>query len=106
MERHAAEVWNPSTWQSKPIKQSPNYPDAKALEKATRELTRFPPIVHQNEIIALKAQLREVAQGNAFLLQGGDCAELFDYCEQNAIESKIKLLLQMSLVLIWARTNE
>mgnify|MGYP005988915017 FL=1 len=65
----------------------------------------MPPLVHPNEIENLKASLRDVAQGNAFLLQGGDCAELFDYCEQQAIESKIKLLLQMSVVLIWG-TNK
>jgi 3-deoxy-7-phosphoheptulonate synthase len=57
--------------------------------------------VHPREIVRLKEHLRDVARGEAFLLQGGDCAELFDYCEQGAIESKIKLLLQMSLVLIW-----
>ena len=65
----------------------------------------MPPLVHPNEILALKAHLRDVAHGKAFLLQGGDCAELFDYCEQGAIESKIKLLLQMSVVLIWG-TNK
>lgn len=53
------------------------------------------------EIVKLKNSLRDVALGKAFLLQGGDCAELFSYCEANAIDSKIKLLLQMSLVLIW-----
>jgi 3-deoxy-7-phosphoheptulonate synthase len=65
----------------------------------------MPPIVHPYEIMNLRAHLKDVAQGKAFLLQGGDCAELFDYCEQSAIESKIKLLLQMSLVLIWG-TNK
>lgn len=65
----------------------------------------MPPLVHPSEILTLKAQLRDVAHGKAFLLQGGDCAELFDYCEQGAIESKIKLLLQMSVVLIWG-TNK
>lgn len=54
-----------------------------------------------HEIIKLKRSLKEVALGNAFLLQGGDCAELFSYCEENAIDAKLKLLLQMSLVLIW-----
>ncbi|KAF7548021.1 hypothetical protein G7046_g8828 [Stylonectria norvegica] len=97
--------WEPSTWQSKPIKQASNYPDPAKLTKSLAELTRLPPIVHPNEILALKAHLRDVAQGKAFLLQGGDCAELFDYCEQGAIESKIKLLLQMSVVLIWG-TNK
>ncbi|KAJ4862412.1 3-deoxy-7-phosphoheptulonate synthase [Trichoderma afarasin] len=101
----ASQPWNPSTWRSKPIKQSPAYPDPSKLKKAVTELGRMPPLVHPNEINALKAHLREVAQGNGFLLQGGDCAELFDYCEQGAIESKIKLLLQMSLVLIWG-TNK
>jgi len=64
-------------------------------------LERLPPIVSPYEICKLKNSLREVALGRAFLLQGGDCAELFDYCEAGAIDSKIKLLLQMSLVLIW-----
>lgn len=49
----------------------------------------------------LRQSLKEVAEGKAFLLQGGDCAELFDYCSQDQIDAKIKLLLQMSLVLIW-----
>ncbi|KAI0393746.1 phospho-2-dehydro-3-deoxyheptonate aldolase-like protein [Xylariaceae sp. FL0594] len=95
------EEWTPSSWRSKPIKQCPEYPDIAALRKATGELGRLPPIVHPHEIEKLKQNLRDVARGEAFLLQGGDCAELFDYCRQDAIESKIKLLLQMSLVLIW-----
>lgn len=93
--------WTPSSWRTKPIKQCPEYPDIAALHKATGELSRLPPIVHPHEIEKLKQSLRDVARGEAFLLQGGDCAELFDYCRQDAIESKIKLLLQMSLVLIW-----
>ncbi len=93
--------WTPDSWRSKPIKQCPEYPDPAALAKSVASLKRLPPIVHPREIVQLKQHLRDVAQGNAFLLQGGDCAELFDYCEQNAIESKIKLLLQMSLVLLW-----
>jgi len=93
--------WTPSSWTSKPVKQDAVYTDRKAVEKSIAKLERLPPIVTPTEIAKLKASLREVALGNAFLLQGGDCAELFDYCEENAIESKIKLLLQMSLVLIW-----
>ncbi|KAK4116168.1 DAHP synthetase [Canariomyces notabilis] len=93
--------WSPDSWREKPIKQCPEYPDQDALAKSLAELKRLPPIVHPREIVLLKQLLADVAQGKAFLLQGGDCAELFDYCEQNAIESKIKLLLQMSLVLIW-----
>ncbi|EPE06176.1 phospho-2-dehydro-3-deoxyheptonate aldolase [Ophiostoma piceae UAMH 11346] len=93
--------WTPSSWRSKPIQQSPVYEDPKALARASRELSRLPPIVHPREIDRLRQHLAAVARGDAFLLQGGDCAELFDYCEPSAIESKIKLLLQMSLVLIW-----
>ncbi|PQE32508.1 phospho-2-dehydro-3-deoxyheptonate aldolase protein [Rutstroemia sp. NJR-2017a WRK4] len=98
---HQIESWSPSSWTSKPIKQNAIYEDPKAVEKSLQKLQRLPPIVTPTEIIKLKASLRDVALGKAFLLQGGDCAELFDYCEENAIESKIKLLLQMSLVLIW-----
>lgn len=94
-------AWTPSSWRTKPIKQAPSYPNPQTLSKSLSELARLPPIVHPREIVQLKSHLRDVARGEAFLLQGGDCAELFDYCEQGAIESKIKLLLQMSLVLIW-----
>ncbi|KAL1835445.1 hypothetical protein VTK73DRAFT_5639 [Phialemonium thermophilum] len=93
--------WTPDSWRTKPIKQCPEYPDKAALKRSVDDLKRLPPIVHPREIEKLKEHLRDVARGDAFLLQGGDCAELFSYCEQNAIESKIKLLLQMSLVLIW-----
>ncbi|KAA6407388.1 MAG: phospho-2-dehydro-3-deoxyheptonate aldolase [Lasallia pustulata] len=96
-----ATTWSPSSWTTKPIKQDVTYSDRAAVEKALAKLERLPPIVTPTEIAKLKRSLREVALGRAFLLQGGDCAELFDYCEENAIESKIKLLLQMSLVLIW-----
>ena len=98
---HNPQAWYPNSWITKPIKQDAVYPDRKAVAKSLSKLERLPPIVTPTEIVKLKASLRDVALGNAFLLQGGDCAELFDYCEEDAIESKIKLLLQMSLVLIW-----
>lgn len=96
-----AKDWTPSSWTTKPVKQDAVYPDRKAVEKSLAKLQRLPPIVTPTEITKLKHSLRDVALGKAFLLQGGDCAELFDYCEEDAIESKMKLLLQMSLVLIW-----
>jgi 3-deoxy-7-phosphoheptulonate synthase len=96
-----ASSWTPSSWTTKPVTQDAVYDDRKAVEKSLAKLARLPPIVTPTEIVKLKRSLRDVALGNAFLLQGGDCAELFDYCEEGAIESKIKLLLQMSLVLIW-----
>ena len=94
-------AWSPDSWTSKPIRQEAVYEDQGAVKKSLAKLARLPPIVTPAEIVKLKESLRDVALGKAFLLQGGDCAELFDYCEENAIESKIKLLLQMSLVLIW-----
>ncbi|KAG9785250.1 Phospho-2-dehydro-3-deoxyheptonate aldolase [Exophiala dermatitidis] len=93
--------WNPSTWRSKPIVQGVTYKDEGAFKQAIHKLDKLPPLVTPREIVKLKNELREVALGNAFLLQGGDCAELFDYCNQEMIEAKVKLLLQMSLVLIY-----
>jgi len=97
----APATWSPSSWTSKPIKQDAIYSSRPAVEKVLAHLERLPPLVTPLEIESLKRKLRDVARGEAFLLQGGDCAELFDYCQDAAIESKIKLLLQMSLVLIW-----
>ena len=93
--------WTPSSWTTKPIKQDVVYHDRAAVEKALAKLEKLPPIVTPTEIVKLKKSLRDVAMGKAFLLQGGDCAELFDYCEERVLSSKIKLLLQMSLILIW-----
>ena len=93
--------WTPSSWTSKPIKQDVVYDDREAVVQALSKLERLPPLVTPTEITKLKNSLRDVALGKAFLLQGGDCAELFEYCEEGAIDSKIKLLLQMSLVLIY-----
>jgi 3-deoxy-7-phosphoheptulonate synthase len=93
--------WSPSSWTSKPINQDVKYEDKAGVSIAIQKLERLPPLVTPQEIIKLRNSLREVALGNAFLLHGGDCAELFDYCEQGMIESKVKLLLQMSLVLVY-----
>ena len=92
--------WTPATWKSKPIVQGVEYDDQKAFGQAVQKLNTLPPLVTPFEIVKLKNCLRDCALGNAFLLQGGDCAELFDYCNQDMIEAKVKLLLQMSLVLI------
>ncbi|OJK03935.1 hypothetical protein ASPACDRAFT_1852854 [Aspergillus aculeatus ATCC 16872] len=95
------ETWSPSSWTSKPAKQCVAYEDTKATEAALEKLRKLPPLVTTQEVANLKKSLRNVALGKAFVLQGGDCAELFDYCNQEMIEAKVKLLLQMSLVLIW-----
>ncbi|KAL5362082.1 DAHP synthetase [Aspergillus floccosus] len=93
--------WAPGSWATKPIKQDVAYEDAEGVNAALAKLQKLPPLVTTQEIVSLKKHLKNVALGKAFVLQGGDCAELFDYCNQDMIEAKVKLLLQMSLVLIW-----
>jgi len=78
----------------------PNYPDAAARDQAYAELSSFPPLVTSWEIETLKAQLAEAAQGKRFLLQGGDCSEAFGDCNSTVIANKLKILLQMSLILV------
>lgn len=92
--------WSPSSWRIKPAAQQPSYPDAAALEQALAHLAALPPLVTSWEIEALKGQIAEAQQGRRFLLQGGDCAESFEACTSDAIASKLKILLQMSLVLV------
>ncbi|KAK7547629.1 phospho-2-dehydro-3-deoxyheptonate aldolase-like protein [Phyllosticta citricarpa] len=93
--------WSPSSWRTKPIVQAITYPNPSLLAPALSQLQNLPPMVTPTEIVKLRQHLRRVAMGEAFLLQGGDCAELFSYCSDGPIDAKIKLLLQMSLVLIW-----
>ncbi|CEJ55557.1 Phospho-2-dehydro-3-deoxyheptonate aldolase [Penicillium brasilianum] len=93
--------WSPSSWTTKPIKQDVIYEDIQGVNDSLGKLQNLPPLVTVREINNLKNSLRNVALGKAFVLQGGDCAELFDYCNQEMIEAKLKLLLQMSLILIW-----
>src|ERR1044071_4125073 len=92
--------WTPESWQSKPASQQPVYPDPSQLKRVLAQLSKLPPLVTSWEIENLKQQLAEAAQGKRFLLQGGDCSESFDDCESSAIASKLKILLQMSLVLV------
>ena len=92
--------WAPDSWQTKPASQQPIYPDSEALQHVLRDLARLPPLVTSWEIENLKQQLAEATRGERFLLQGGDCSESFADCESAAIASKLKILLQMSLVLV------
>jgi 3-deoxy-7-phosphoheptulonate synthase len=93
--------WHPSSWQSKQAQQQATYPDATALERVVGDLSRLPPLVVSWEIEALKEQIAAAQRGESFLLQGGDCAETFEDCESDKIAKKLKILLQMSLVLIY-----
>ena len=92
--------WSPTSWQSKPATQQPIYKDQEALMKVVARLSKLPPLVTSWEVETLKRQLAEAAQGKRFLLQGGDCAESFEECESGVIVKKLKILLQMSLILI------
>jgi 3-deoxy-7-phosphoheptulonate synthase len=92
--------WRPDSWQAKPAAQQPAYPDPAVLRTVLDQLSRLPPLVTSYEIELLKRQLAEAARGERFLLQGGDCSESFEDCESGAIASKLKILLQMSLVLV------
>jgi 3-deoxy-7-phosphoheptulonate synthase len=93
-------TWSPRSWRSKPALQQPVYPSAEALEEAVRELSTMPGLVTPGEIEALKGQLADAAEGRRFLLQGGDCAERFQDCVPELITDKLKILLQMSVVLV------
>ncbi|EDQ84149.1 uncharacterized protein MONBRDRAFT_30543 [Monosiga brevicollis MX1] len=97
----AATTWSPTSWRSFPIQQQPEYEDMPQLKQVCDDISRLPPIVQPAEIDRLKAQLGEVAAGRRFILQGGDCAERFMDCTPDRIEAKLKILLQMSLVMVW-----
>ena len=93
--------WTPASWRDKPVCQQPRYADANALADAIDRLRLLPPLVDAGEVNLLRKQLAAAGNGEAFLLQGGDCAERFADCNRRAIEAKLKILMQMSLVLTW-----
>lgn len=92
-------TWTPDSWRQKPILQVPHYPDAGAVATAEERLASFPPLVFAGEARDLKAHLAEVAAGNAFLLQGGDCAESFAEHGADHIRDFFRVFLQMAVVL-------
>ncbi len=95
--------WTPQSWRTKPARHMPaDYPDASALAAAERELAAMPPLVFAGEARRLKSALAEAAEGRAFLLQGGDCAESFKEFHADNIRDFFRLLLQMAVVLTFA----
>jgi 3-deoxy-7-phosphoheptulonate synthase len=94
-------TWLPSSWHNKPMEQRVEYPDPQALCAVLQTLAKLPPLVTSWEVESLGDQLAEASRGERFLLQGGDCSESFDDCEAAAIASKLKILLKMSLVLVY-----
>src|SRR6478752_1983777 len=95
-------MWTPKDWRACPIAQAPHYPDAAALDTVEAEVRGSPPLIFAGEARALKTQLGRVAAGEAFLLQGGDCAESFAEFHANALRDTVKVLLQMAVVLSYA----
>jgi 3-deoxy-7-phosphoheptulonate synthase len=94
--------WSPTTWRDYPALQQPNWPDAGHLEDVTKRLSSLPPLVFAGEARSLTRALGEVAQGRAFLLQAGDCAESFHDQSATTIREKLKVILQMAAVLTYS----
>jgi 3-deoxy-7-phosphoheptulonate synthase len=100
------EHWSPASWQNKPVSQQVTYPDCPALRDVLERLYRLPPLVTSWEVETLKNQLAEAARGERFLLQGGDCAESFRDCRSDPIASKLKILLMMSIILVYGTKRQ
>ena len=98
--------WTPSSWRKKIITQQPVYPNLEHLEDTLNRLAKLPPLVTSWEVESLKSQLAEAAEGRAFLLQGGDCSESLDDCETDSIVRNLKVLMQMSFVLMFGSMNK
>ncbi len=95
-------AWSPESWRTKTARQMPDYPDEAALKKAEATLSAMPPLVFAGEARNLQASLANVVSGNAFLLQGGDCAESFAEFGANKIRDSFRLMLQMAVVMTFA----
>lgn len=94
-------IWKPDSWRKYTAMQQPQYRDAERLESILRQIAGYPPLVSPGEVENLKKQVAEAGKGKSFILQGGDCAERFIDCSQTSISDKIKILLQMSVILTY-----
>jgi 3-deoxy-7-phosphoheptulonate synthase len=95
-------AWRPESWRERPAAQQPSWPDEATLDHALKHLASVPPLVFAGEARALTAQLAAVAEGKAFLLQAGDCAESFDAFSADGIRDKLKVILQMAVMLTYS----
>jgi 3-deoxy-7-phosphoheptulonate synthase len=95
-------TWSPDSWQGRPAGQQPDWPDPGELDGVLKTLSGFPPLVFAGEARALQADLGRVATGEAFLLQAGDCAESFDSFSANSIRERLRVVLQMAVVLTYS----
>ena len=94
--------WSPSSWRDRPIGQQPRWPDAGALEASLKTISGLPPLIFAEEARSLQADLGQVAAGNAFLLQAGDCAESFEEFSADNIREKLRVILQMAIILTYS----
>ena len=94
--------WSRESWREFNIKQQPTYPDMNELKSVEKELNKFPPLVFAGEVRNLKEELARVCRGEAFLLQGGDCAESFSEFNADNIKDMFKVMMQMAVVLTFA----
>jgi 3-deoxy-7-phosphoheptulonate synthase len=95
-------TWSPSSWRDRPAAQQPLWPDDAAFDAVVKQLATLPPLVFAGEARALTGALAQVAEGRAFLLQAGDCAESFDAFSADAIRDSLKVILQMAIVLSYS----
>src|SRR5215207_3454781 len=93
--------WTPDSWRALPVVQQPEWPNATALELALTELSELPPLVFGGEALTLQRELGEVAAGRAFLLHAGDCAESFADLTSAAVHNRLRVILQMAIVLAY-----
>src|SRR6185437_3752028 len=100
-----AEKWSPDSWRGKPARQMPDYVDESAVAAVEATLRNYPPLVFAGEARRLKAALGAVAEGRAFLLQGGDCAESFAEFHPNNIRDTFRVLMQMAVVLTFGAAS-
>ena len=94
--------WSKTSWQQRTALQQPNWPDRSAFDETVRTISQLPPLVFAGETRELKKQLALAAEGEAFLLQGGDCAEAFSMCTAPAIRELLKVILQMAVIMSYA----
>src|ERR1700735_5665141 len=97
--------WNPESWRAKPIEQAPAFPDGAALAEVERQLAGYPPLVFAGEARKLKRALGKAMAGEAFLLQGGDCAEAFAEHSADNIRDFFRVFLQMAVVMTFAAAS-
>jgi 3-deoxy-7-phosphoheptulonate synthase len=95
-------IWTPDSWRDFPIKQQPKYEDQDKLLKVEKELSSYPPLIFAEEARRLKSKLADVSRGDAFLLQGGDCAESFKSFDAGNIKSLFKVMMQMAVVMTFS----